>query len=201
MRIENGIVIGSGGKYEMRNPVGRFLLSRFDRAVFESVRETAADSVLEIGCGEGHVTDLILRTNASRVLATDISFTLIKENIAKFKDPRVSFRAVDLLSILPIERFEAVVCCEVIEHLDNPELGLDILRDLEAREYVLSVPREPIFRFLNMCRGAYLRDFGNSPGHLSHFSQSAFLRFVERRFIIRALRAPLPWTVVRCSPR
>lgn len=30
MRIENGIVIGSGGKYQMRNPVGCLLLSRFE---------------------------------------------------------------------------------------------------------------------------------------------------------------------------
>lgn len=201
MRVENGVIVGSNGKYEIRNPVARFLLSRFDHAVAQSIREAAPDSVLEIGCGEGHVTELILQAGASRVLATDISESLIEENILRVQDPRVSFRVADLMTFSPDERFDVVVCCEVLEHLEDPERGLDILHALGAREYVLSVPREPIWRLMNMSRGAYLSDFGNSPGHINHFSQRGFLRFIDRRFVVKELRAPLPWTVVRCQPR
>lgn len=201
MRIENGIVVGSNGKYDTRNPLARYMLSCFDRAVEACIREAAPKSVLEIGCGEGHVTGIILRTEVSEVLATDISTALVEENAARVVDPRVSFRAVDMMSFLPEEQFDVVVCCEVLEHLDDPERGLDILHGFGAREYILSVPREPIWRVLNMCRGAYLNDFGNSPGHVNHFSQRGFIRFVERRFHVRSLRAPLPWTVLRCQPR
>jgi SAM-dependent methyltransferase len=157
--------------------------------------------VLEIGCGVGHVTDLILRTDASRVLATDLSASLVQENSEKMNDPRVSFAVMDLMSCSMEERFDTVVCCEVLEHLEDPERGLDILHGMNAREYVLSVPREPLWRALNMCRGAYLNDLGNSPGHVNHFSQRGFLRFIERHFVVYSLRAPVPWTVVRCHPR
>lgn len=201
MRVENGVVVGSNGKYEMRNPIARFLLLGFDRAISECVKNAVPQSVLEIGCGEGHVTELILLSSASRVLATDISQSLIDENRLRVQDPRVSFAVADVMSFSPDEAFDVVVCCEVLEHLDDPVAGLAALHALGARDYVLSVPREPIWRLMNMCRGAYLRDFGNSPGHINHFSQRAFLRFVERYFVVKELRTPLPWIVLRCEPR
>lgn len=201
MRTENGLVVGSNGKYQMRNPIGQFLLSRFDRAVGISILETKANTLLEIGCGEGHVTGLILQTGVSRVLATDISISLIKENTENIRDSRVSFQVADVMQFAPEERFDVVVCCEVLEHLKDPERGLKNLYGLGAREYIFSVPREPLFRCLNMCRGAYVSDFGNSPGHLNHWSKHSFLRFVEKYFTVQSVRTPLPWTVVRCQPR
>jgi SAM-dependent methyltransferase len=201
MRVENGVVVGSHGKYELRNPIARFLLNRFDRAVLESLREASPSTVLEIGCGEGHVTELILSVGATRVLATDISVSLIKENVARATDPRVSFEVADLMSLSGGRQFDTIVCCEVLEHLDDPEQGIQVLHRANAREYVFSVPREPLWRVMNMCRGAYLSRLGNSPGHVNHFSQRGFLRFIERQFEVLAVRAPLPWTVVRCRPR
>ena len=45
-----------------------------------------------------------------------------------------------------------------------------------ARGYLLvSVPREPLWRALNIARGAYVRDLGNTPGHLNHWSRRAFV--------------------------
>ncbi|MEJ5349192.1 MAG: class I SAM-dependent methyltransferase [Desulfosoma sp.] len=201
MRIENGVIVGSNGKYEIGNPIARYLISRFDRAVLESIRESSPSSVLEVGCGEGHVTDLILKSGVSRLLATDISVSLIKENSMRSNDPRVTFKVADLMSLSVEERYDLVVCCEVLEHVEDPDRALDILHALDAREYVLSVPREPIWRILNICRGAYLRDLGNSPGHIHHFSRRAFVKFVERRFVVQSIRSPVPWTVLRCRPK
>lgn len=201
MKVDNGVIVGSNGKYEIRNPIARYLLSQFDRAVLDSVRESSPSSVLEVGCGEGHVTELILKTGVSRVLATDISVSLIEENIGRSSDPRVQFEVADLMTLTVDESFDLVVCCEVLEHLNDPRRGLEILHALGAKEYVFSVPREPIWRILNMCRGAYLQEFGNSPGHLNHFSKRAFVDFVEQRFNVRTIRSPLPWTVLKCHPK
>ena len=57
---------------------------------------------------------------------------------------------------------DVVVCCEVLEHLDRPEKALGILKGLKADHYIFSVPREPIWRILNMFRGKYISGRGNT---------------------------------------
>ena len=201
MRVDNSVIVGSNGKYQTRNPIGRLLLKGFDQAIISSIKATKPSSVLEVGCGEGHVTELILSTNVSRVLATDISDILVKENAARVKDPRVTFQVQDVMSLSMRDQFDLVVCCEVLEHLDDPGQAVDILHSLNARNYLFSVPWEPIWRIMNMARGAYLSDFGNSPGHLNHFSRKGFLKLIERKFVVTELRKPLPWTVGLCHRR
>lgn len=201
MRVENGVIVGSNGKYQSRNPIARWLLQGFDRAVFNCISAARPATVLEIGCGEGHVTELILGAEVSRVLATDISVSLVEENAVRIKDPRVTFMTADLMALSVEDRFDLVVCCEVLEHLAEPDRAIDILHGLKASHYLFSVPREPIWRLMNMCRGVYLSDFGNSPGHIKHFSQQGFIKLIECKFVVSKLRTPLPWTVVLCRPR
>lgn len=201
MRVENGVIVGSNGKYQSRNPIARRLLSGFDRAVSSCIEKAKPSTVLEIGCGEGHVTELILRADVLKVLATDISLSLVQENIDRIKDQRVEFMTADLMNFPVADRFDLVVCCEVLEHLEDPVAALDILHKLEASYYLLSVPREPIWRIMNMCRGAYLSEFGNSPGHIKHFSTRGFIKLIERKFLVTEVQTPLPWTVVLCKPR
>ena len=75
---------------------------------------------------------------------------------------------------------QMVVCCEVLEHIKNPEKELQALLTQKAEWYLLSVPREPIWRIFNAARGAYIKDFGNSSGHIQHWSKSGFINFLEQ---------------------
>ena len=49
--------------------------------------------------------------------------------------------------------------------------------------------------------GKYIADFGNTPGHVNHWSRRGFLDLLARRFEIVAVRAPLPWTMALCKVR
>jgi len=202
-RIENGIVVGTASnKYEMRNPIARALVAGFDRAVGQLARRADPGTVLEIGAGEGHVTAILLEVTSARITATDISAAVLEEAKGTVRSPRVDFHQADVVEAARrFEPAELVVCCEVLEHLEDPDAGLDALHVLTRGHALLSVPREPLFRGLNMLRGAYLRDFGNSPGHLQHWSTRSFLRFVSRRFRVVEVRRPLPWTVLLAQPR
>ena len=202
IRIENGVIVGtSGDKYDQTNPLARYFVSQFDRAISELAREVGPASVLEVGCGEGHVTRLLLDATDARILATDLSATVLKEAEENLSSDRVTYRAVNLMSLEPLKPApDMVVCCEVLEHLPNPQDGLAALWAQRAEWYLLSVPREPIWRAMNMARSAYLKDFGNSPGHLQHWSQRGFLRFIGQALKPVVIRAPLPWTVVLCQP-
>ena len=202
VRIENGVVIGTaGGKYDHTNPLARYLIGQFDRAVSELAAHAAPSSVFEVGCGEGHVTKLLLEATEAQILATDLSATVLAEAEEVLASDRVTYRPMDVMSLEQMKPPpDLVVCCEVLEHLSDPRAALKRLLGQRAKWYLLSVPREPIWRLLNMSRGAYLTEFGNSPGHCQHWNKRAFVRFIGQAFKPVMVRTPLPWTVVLCRP-
>jgi hypothetical protein len=63
------------------------------------------------------------------------------------------------------------------------------------------VPREPVWRMTNMARGAYLRDLGNTPGHLNHWSKRSFVSLLSRYGTVEHVRSPFPWTMLLVSVR
>ena len=157
--------------------------------------------VHEIGCGEGHISSRLARTGF-RVRACDVSVALIAEAREAHGELGIEFETKSIYDLTrAADSAPLIVCCEVLEHLEQPEVALDRLADIATDWCLMSVPREPIWRALNFARGKYLADLGNTPGHLQHWSKAAFLRFVERRFDIVECRSPLPWTMVLCRAR
>ena len=65
-----------------------------------------------------------------------------------------------------------------------------------SRWLLVSVPREPLWRGLNMARGAYLKDLGNTPGHVNHWSRRAFVAECSRVGAVAEVRSPFPWTML-----
>ena len=104
---------------------------------------------------------------------------------------------------LPFEdaSFDLVVCCEVLEHLGEPERGLAEVARVARRGVVVSTPREPLWRAMNMMRGKYLRDLGNTPGHVQHFSRRGLRALVEKNLRVVDSRSPIPWTVLLAERR
>ena len=92
---------------------------------------------------------------------------------------------------------DLVVGLEVLEHVPRPERALADIARVCRGTAILSVPREPIWRAGNMARGRYLRDWGNTPGHVNHWSSRSFERFVRGACDVDQTAHPLPWTMVR----
>jgi hypothetical protein len=90
---------------------------------------------------------------------------------------------------------------EVFEHLPDPAAALSELARVCAGSLIASVPFEPIWRLGNMARGRYLRDLGNTPGHVNHWTSRRFTSLVSRRFDVVERATPLPWTMVLATSR
>jgi hypothetical protein len=88
-----------------------------------------------------------------------------------------------------------------LEHVPDPERALAVLAALARPHLIVSVPREPLWRVLNLARGRYWRDLGNTPGHLQHWSTLAFLDLLQDHLEVLELRTPLPWTMALCRTR
>ena len=194
-------------KYRTRNPVARYLMSGF-LSSFDALlgRTGSPASALEVGCGEGELTIRVARATSARIRAFDISSEVVREAEERISKAgvaeRVSLRT-DSIYALETARDSAdlVVCCEVLEHLDDPETAVAKLASVCTGHLIASVPREPLWRALNMARGKYWADLGNTPGHYQHWSTMAFAAMLERHFEIVELRQPLPWSMALCRPR
>jgi len=195
-RQHSPVIVGNVyDKYGTRNPVARWLMWGFLQAVSELYLLARPKRVLEVGCGEGqlsqHLISLAHRPDVFK--ACDLSLETLQPNL----DERLVFSTADIYD-LPFgdASFDLVICCEVLEHLKFPDRGLSEICRVSDDSVLISTPREPLWRILNLVRGKYWRSLGNTPGHVQHFSQSGLLRWLGVRLQIREIRAPLPWTVV-----
>jgi 2-polyprenyl-3-methyl-5-hydroxy-6-metoxy-1,4-benzoquinol methylase len=111
----------------------------------------------------------------------------------------VSFSVAPIDALDPSrDAAELILCCEVMAHLDDPHAALETGARLASPWAIVSVPREPLWRALNLGRLKYVRDLGNTPGHLQHWSRRSFLDFLEARLNVVAVRSPVPWTMALC---
>ena len=190
-------------KYHSANPIARRLMRGFLGAFDALVERVPVSNALEIGCGEGELS-IRLAQRGFRIRGCDISADIVEEACRRARAAQVeaTFWAQSIESIdVATDGAPLVVCCEVLEHVDDPARAVDVLADLAHPYLVASVPREPVWRLLNIARGKYLGALGNTPGHVNHWGRSAFLRLVGRRFDVLQVRSPLPWTMVLCRRR
>lgn len=197
--IEDGIVAGNYyPKYSTRNPLAKKLLANFLHSVDRFVEIVNPLDIHEVGCGEGY---LISRYAAPdrKLIASDFSEQIIKigRDLANQRKISIDFRVKSIYSITPEDdRANLILCCEVFEHLEKPDEALNAIAAVANPYLIASVPREPLWRILNIARGTYLKELGNTPGHIQHWSKGSFLNFLSSRFDILRVSTPLPWIVV-----
>ncbi len=151
----------------------------------------------EVGCGEGDIISRYARDGRA-LLASDFSEQRIAKarESAKMKNVQIKYMVRNIYELQEQDAAPLIVCSEVLEHLESPERAVEILSRIAKPYLIISVPREPLWRMLNMLRGEYIRHLGNTPGHLQHFSKSAFLQLLSEHFEILKVLSPLPWTLV-----
>jgi SAM-dependent methyltransferase len=183
-------------KYGSGNPIVRRLMGGFERDMRELLEAAGPASILDVGCGEGVLTEQWAQAIEGRVVGVDLDDPKLRAEWDRRSLPNLEFRAGfgDALPY-PDGEFEAVTAVEVLEHVPDPETVLAEMARVASRWLLVSVPREPLWRGLNMARGAYLKDLGNTPGHLSHWSKRSFARLLASYGEIVELRSPLPWTM------
>ena len=183
-------------KYGCRNPIGRALVARFTAHLEQRVSSLESAEVLDVGCSDGRlIGQLAPRLGGASIVACDISLTALAD--APRRTPSVQFVAASAYA-LPFsdKSFGTVLAFEVLEHLEFPEQALLEIARVCRRYVMLSVPHEPLWRWLNLARGKYVRHFGNTPGHLQHWTAGSFVRLVGQHFRVTRVARVLPWTVV-----
>jgi ubiquinone/menaquinone biosynthesis C-methylase UbiE len=196
-----GPIGNATSKYEASNPVVRHLLNRFLQRVDEAAVDLHPTSVLDVGCGEGFVTErLAQRLAPAKVLGVDADEGHLKEEWEARSAPNLSF-ATGSAYALPFSdgSFDLVCCMEVLEHLERPRDALAEMSRVAGRALLLSVPNEPSWRISHFLAGRDIRDLGNTPGHINHWSRRAFTELVSNYARPAKATGVFPWTLVVAS--
>ena len=194
---EDGIVVGEiEDKSNLSNPIARLLVHNYDKCFLEFIERSSASSIHEVGCGTGRLAQLIKSVFDGPLVLSDFSQHVVSNHTMKGRS-NVEILQLSVYDLKPEHSADLIVCCEMLEHLEAPERALEALKSLRAGAYLFSVPREPIWRILNMARFKYLHALGNTPGHLQHWSAGGFVKLLESHgFMLQDIRNPLPWTMV-----
>jgi SAM-dependent methyltransferase len=199
---EKGLVVGNYyNKYDSSNPITRWLIKGFESALTDLVDQIRPASIHEVGCGEGYWTLRWLEQGIA-TRGSDFSEAVIKlarANACEREVPPEAFQVCSIYDLSPAsDAAELVVCCEVLEHLENPLDGLARLQSVASPYLIISVPCEPLWSILNLARCKYWSNLGNTPGHVQRWSRRQFVRLVARYFEIEDVRTPVPWTMLLC---
>ncbi|MBV9472526.1 MAG: class I SAM-dependent methyltransferase [Solirubrobacterales bacterium] len=185
-------------KYGSTNPLVRRLMAGFQDSLERLFERASPDSVLDVGCGEGVLTlRWAQRLQSGRVVGIDLEDPKLEAEWATRSRPNLEFRAAGSEE-LPFaeDEFDLVAAIEVLEHVSEPQRTLAEMQRVARRHLLVSVPHEPLWRVLNVLRGAYLRELGNTPGHRNHWSKRGFVRMMERHGTVVEVRSPFPWTML-----
>jgi len=184
-------------KYGSTNSVVKRLMARFEGTLEELFRTAAPQSLLDVGCGEGVLTAKWAPRIEGRVVGIDLDDPQLHAEWAKRQAPNLEYRVMKAEN-LPFadDEFDVATAIEVLEHVPDPEHTVSEMARVARRWLIVSVPREPLWRGLNMARGAYLKDLGNTPGHLNHWSKRGFVQLLSRYGTVAEARSPFPWTML-----
>lgn len=196
---EDGVVTGNTyDKYGSQNPLVRRLMAGFERDLDELLDMAAPSSLLDVGCGEGVLVHRwALRLGEARVMGIDLQEGSIQAGWAEHQAPNLEYSVMEAAN-LPFAdgEFDLASAIEVLEHVPDPEHTIGEMARCAKRHLLVSVPREPLWRMLNMARGAYWPALGNTPGHLNHWSKRSFVGHLSRHGEVVELRSPFPWTML-----
>jgi len=185
-------------KYGSTNPVVRRLMTNFEGTLAQLFAQAAPESVLDVGCGEGVLThQWATQLGERRIVGIDLDDEKLKAEWATRQRPNLEYRTL-AAEYMPFADGEFDMACaiEVLEHVPDPEHTVAEMARVARRHLLVSVPREPLWRMLNMARGAYIADLGNTPGHVNHWSKRSFVRMLAQHGEVVEKRSPFPWTML-----
>ena len=147
-------------------------------------------NVLDAGCGTGYGIKILEQAGAKRIIGVDISEDAVTDASKSNGGPRVEVRQGDVRA-LPFSQgeFDLVVCFEVIEHVDEPDLVLDELARVLTPEGILciSTPNRRMYP-------------PGNPYHLHEYTPDEFEQVLSERFSHVELHRQAAWLTSAILP-
>ncbi len=187
-------------KYASTNRIEQRMMRGFLSTLDHMLDGLQPTRVLEVGAGEGEILErLATRFPASTVQGIDLPDDDLAAEWTR-RGVTAEFGDATALRFADAE-FDLLLAIEVLEHIPRPERALREMARVVQGTVVFSVPFEPVWRAGNMARGRYVRQWGNTPGHVNHWNRWSFAKLVGQYFDVHEVASPMPWTMLRATSR
>ena len=143
------------------------------RLILKLLEKIQFETLLDIGCGNGRLLHEIKKRFKVALAGADISESVIEQNINK--DASCRFFAFNVAEAKISEKFDVIVCSEVIEHIINPLNAIKNIKDMlnDNGYLILTVPSGKLFPIDAMV------------GHYRHYSDKEIKELlVENGFAV-----------------
>ncbi|MGH7246123.1 MAG: methyltransferase domain-containing protein [Candidatus Levyibacteriota bacterium] len=188
-------------KHTNKNPIQKFLLYLFYQAVLEMLQKIKVGSILDVGSGEGFTLAKLKKEHIGSTYE-GIEYKDAAIALGKKHYPDIQIRKGSIYKLpYKTNAFDTVLCTEVLEHLDDPQMAIKELVRVTKKYALLSVPNEPFFMLAQLARGKNWSRWGNDIEHINHWTFFGFQKFVGTYFVIRAVKVPFFWTILLCEKR
>lgn len=183
--------------YKKPSRIGKMLSDNFYSKINLALQCLPSNGkILEIGCGPGESSERLLKFMPKATFEFSEFDQRLVNKLREFK-PHLNVRQE---SVMDLQRqnneFDCLIMLEVLEHLEDYHKALQEIFRVTEKYALLSVPNEPIWRLMNMLRLRYLKYFGNTPGHINHWSSASFVKLISNYAEVIKVYNPLPWTII-----
>ncbi len=188
-------------KYETKNIIEKIIIDNYYKNLLNICNQNDIKNFIDLGCGEGKWLYEFSKKGFDCVGMdhSQEALELAKKNINLEKIRLFQCNLYDedfpevINSVINKTNIKNIFFLEVLEHLQNPEKVLSNLKKVSFEKMIITVPNEPLWRFLNCCRLKYLKNLGNTPGHINHFSNKRLNDLLKKFFTIVKVKLPLPF--------
>jgi SAM-dependent methyltransferase len=165
--LEDNVTRGSGERIKPAAVTSGGYRDHIARYLF-AAHFVAGRSVVDLCCGNGYGSNLLLAAGAVRVKGVDIAADAIGAAQQHYVGPEFEVAAVDHASDL--REFDVAVCFEGIEHVTDPDQLLANMRGADLA--IVSTPNADFFP----------GGSSGNPHHLREWTRSEFEAVLSRHF-------------------
>lgn len=183
-------------KHKSSSAAQQKLLAEFEKLFMHEIKKLRPKSILDVGCGEGFTLEKLRKARIGTHLE-GVDYLDLAIKLGKKEHPDLTLKKGSIYDLKYKDNsFDVVICSEVLEHVEDPQKGLEELVRVSKKYCVLSVPNEPWFMVGNFLRGKNWSRWGNDVEHINHWTSWQFKGFVRKELTIKKALHPLPWTLI-----
>lgn len=184
-------------KHLSKNPILKLLITGFNNDLAALAASCQPQTILDVGCGEGFTTIKISqKLPHSNIAAIDISPKAIRYAKQNNYANNITYNRGDISNLSHHKHaFDLVVCNEVLEHLTGYKQALANLCQSSSKYVLISIPNEPWFQLGNFLRLKYLKNLGNHPQHVNHWTKAQFKNLLSQYGQVVSIKTSSFWNI------